>query len=409
MGISTTRRGDADLVERYINTAYDNVKTVADSIEDVNTIVDNLSNVTTTATNIANVNTVGLNITDVNYLADNFAELQSIADDFQEFKGMYYGPSATAPVTRPNGDPIQEGDMYLDTVSKVLFIRVDTYWNSITANLTFNESTVVTSLNRVGTDTVIQTTVPYSVGRNALIVFINNIYQANASKSVNGTYVETNSNIITFPNLLLNDGDEVSVIIGSVVDTINPIVRVTKKRYVTTETNEQSIVLPDSEQYVVGNNSMEVYLNGVLMYAGIDYFETNSTTVTFATPLPYVGTEVVFKKGNIIASAGDISITQQGDVVTLNLTAEFFSTRLTLDRSKVVFLKSYTTANDGRSGSYVYNALGLKSTADGVFIVDPDTLLANQGTGLGQGVWVLQMGLVAERIDAYLGAIYEGL
>lgn len=408
MGISRgTNRGDAELVERYINTAYDNVKIVADGMPKVDTVVDNLNHLTTVSNNIANVNIIGSGIEDVNYLADNFVELQDISENFQEFKGMYYGPSATVPTTRPNGDPIEEGDMYLDTNSKVLFIRVETQWNSITANLTFNESVTISSSNRVGNNTVVEFSNSYSVGRNSLIVFVNNIYQANSSTSTQGTYVESTNNTITFPNLLLQDGDEVSVIIGSVVDTINPVVRVTKLRYVTTEANEQAIPLPNSEQYVVGNDSLEVYVNGTLATTDIDYYETNATTVTFANALE-AETEIIFKKGNLVSTEG-ITVIQEGDVVVLNLASEFFSTRDTLDTTKTVHLSAYSMANDGRSGIYVYNPTRDKSTADGVRYIDSSLVIANQGIGSGLGVWELQLGLQMEYIDAYLGSVYEAL
>lgn len=43
MGLRPSSRGPTGLVDKYIGTAYDNVKEVADNIEDVNIVADNIA------------------------------------------------------------------------------------------------------------------------------------------------------------------------------------------------------------------------------------------------------------------------------------------------------------------------------------------------------------------------------
>jgi len=61
---------DAGLVQKYIGSAYDNVKTVAGNIEDVKTA----------STNIDDVNKVGTNIGDIKYLSQNIPEYRVSED-----------------------------------------------------------------------------------------------------------------------------------------------------------------------------------------------------------------------------------------------------------------------------------------------------------------------------------------
>jgi hypothetical protein len=450
MGVATNSKQDANarLVEKYLNTAYDNVKVVADNIDAVTanvenidkftSVYDDLANIVAVGSNIESVTTVASNVDLMNTNADNLdkftaiyndlmsitttstniddikivslnlAVLQYIAEQIEDFKGLYYGPLATIPTTRPNGDLSVEGDMYFNTVTNVIFIRVDEEWNSITANLVFNESTIISAANIIGSDTVVDTVSTYSVGLNSLLVFVNNVYQPNKAVSVNGTYVETDSNTITFPNLTLEDGDEVYIVIGSVISTVNPTIKVTTLRYVTVDTNESAITLPNNEVYVADDNSLEVFLNGVLKFPGVHYIETNSTTITFVSVLPTIGTEVIFRKGSFVNTATRETI-GEGDLIEFKLATAFFANKGVTDTSKSVYLSSYASANDNRSGMYVYNVIGARTSADGIAIIDETVSLAAQGSGVGQGVWVLQMGLVAERMDEYLGAIYDTL
>lgn len=64
-------------------------------------------------------------------------EAQAAAEQATEaadsFTALYYGPLASEPTERPNGDPSEEGDLYFDTVSNVLKVYNGTDWDSPTS------------------------------------------------------------------------------------------------------------------------------------------------------------------------------------------------------------------------------------------------------------------------------------
>jgi hypothetical protein len=84
MGMRTGVNAPALLVDKYINTAYDNVKKVADSIDNVNTLADNLELIDDVAedfnivvSNLNDVVAVGVNINHVITNSNNIVVIQS--------------------------------------------------------------------------------------------------------------------------------------------------------------------------------------------------------------------------------------------------------------------------------------------------------------------------------------------
>ena len=178
MKISTVRTSTG-LVEKYIGTAYDNVKTVADDIDNVNTVVDNIGSVNivapsidsvntvaasqdkvdTVADNILDVNTVVSNVADVNIVADNINDVNITADnmpdinavvenlvpintnadnmlsiniaatnvsDIHNFTNVWQGAFPTDPEARTTGGALQTGDLYFNTESESIKV-----WNGL--------------------------------------------------------------------------------------------------------------------------------------------------------------------------------------------------------------------------------------------------------------------------------------
>ena len=77
---------------------------------------------------------------------------------------------------------------------------------------------------------------------------------------------------------------------------------------VQTATASQTVFVLTSMTYTPGTNSLMVYANGLNKYEGIDYTETNGTTVTFATGLS-AGTKVKFTVATqITGAATDASV-----------------------------------------------------------------------------------------------------
>ena len=89
MAIRSGINAPAHLVDKYINTAYDTVKSVA----------------------------------------DNLSTLTSLAD----FSDVFQEPSGTPPTTRDDGSALQTGDMYFNTNTNLVYIFNDADWQTIVA------------------------------------------------------------------------------------------------------------------------------------------------------------------------------------------------------------------------------------------------------------------------------------
>jgi hypothetical protein len=86
--IVNDQRATTALVERYIGTAYDTVKRVA----------------------------------------DNLSTLLGLQDDVDEVLGRWLGEQASNPTQRTNGDPLQSGDQYYNTTVDSFRIYIDDEW-----------------------------------------------------------------------------------------------------------------------------------------------------------------------------------------------------------------------------------------------------------------------------------------
>lgn len=92
------------------------------SAADANQLTDAIISVSQNSTNI---NAVSANIGDINTVAGISTDVSTVADnvtDVSSFAGIYYGPSATDPLTRKNGSALQTGDLYFNTVSSKMRI-----------------------------------------------------------------------------------------------------------------------------------------------------------------------------------------------------------------------------------------------------------------------------------------------
>ena len=182
MKISTVRTSTG-LVEKYIGTAYDNVKTVADDIDNVNavvdnigsvnivapsidsvntvaasqdkvdTVADNMSDVNTVVSNVADVNIVADNINDVNITADNMPDINAVVEnlvpintnadnmlsiniaannvsDIHNFTNVWQGAFPTDPEARTAGGELQSGDLYFNTESESIKVWNGLVWST---------------------------------------------------------------------------------------------------------------------------------------------------------------------------------------------------------------------------------------------------------------------------------------
>jgi hypothetical protein len=183
-----------------------NVTTVAGNSTNINTVAGISGNVTTVAGNTTNINTVAGLTTEIAALPGQLSAAQAAATAAEaaldSFDDRYLGAKAVAPTLDNDGNALQVGAVYWDTVSNQMFT-----WSGAEWRPTFLTGNAVRALvTATGGQTVV--TVPtYLVGANTISVFLNGL------KVMVGTdYTETDQNTITFL-IGLTGGDEVEVIV----------------------------------------------------------------------------------------------------------------------------------------------------------------------------------------------------
>lgn len=321
------------------------------------------------------------------YLA--LGDIQAVADLLTGFGVIYYGIKTEVPLTRNDGSPRQEGDMYFNDSFNMTYVYSDAEWIALGAVHTQVEVTVIDNSHIIGNDTFVDLESGYRVGLNNITVFVNGVQQFSQLIDPSGGYIEQDDDTIRFPDTHLIEGDIVVTVVGSPVTTINPNIGVTTQRHLTTVPNQQVVVIPNGMTYVLGEDNLTVHLAGLMQYEGVDYFETNTSTITFANPIPDVQTQVIFRKGNLLTNTA-LNESPSNAVIVYDLGSDFYTNVGTQSLSDVIYLKAYVTIADGDSGHYVYDPTTNKVTADGLLINDPTETIANQGTGIGFGCWIKQ-------------------
>jgi hypothetical protein len=235
MALRSGINAPAVLIEKYINSAYDNVKLVADNM--------------------------------------------SAIFDISTLVGAYL-VADTAPTTRADGSALRAGDRWYNTLSDVTYAWDGDAWKAIGTN-----QTVVETQFAAENQATFTLTNPYAPGTNNLLVFINGSFQLSKSiNSVNGSYTESNSTTIVF-DTPLNLNDQVTFVVGTVITDSTTALSITKKLYTATG-GETLVTIPDNVTYILGNNSLTVSIDGVEQYLATGaYVETSNTQVTFSEPL----------------------------------------------------------------------------------------------------------------------------
>jgi hypothetical protein len=149
--------------------------------------------------------------------------------------------------------------------------------------------------------TVFTLSTPYQIGANALMVYINGIYQHPSS------YDQTDSTHITFSDPIV-EGDRV------MIENTNPIIPWT---YGTVVASEGQTLIAINDTYNLGESALMIFVNGVFQEPGA-YVETSPTTILFTEAL-YVG-DVVSTRVNTLAGASplmasSVSISPSGNFV----------------------------------------------------------------------------------------------
>ena len=124
MGMKSGMNTTSVLIEKYINSAYDAVKTVADNLADVIVVAGIFEG------------SEDVNLQNIARLVDNYDNIDRVATHLEtaiEFSNIYYS-TVTAP-TLQNTPTLSEGDLWYDTASKDLHVYNNAQWVSILQNV----------------------------------------------------------------------------------------------------------------------------------------------------------------------------------------------------------------------------------------------------------------------------------
>ena len=173
------------LVEKYIGTAYDNVKRVADEIDNVVRVGDVIAS------------------GEWDDVVAALPDLENIVADLDMFRQIYLGVHENDPVVDNQGRELIEGALYFNSVVSTLFTYAVGVWNppsSSSRNVTVR---VVDESMHIGDTTVISGLPGYFVGRNSITVYVNGTLQySKTTDPINGAYTETSPTSIVFDEII---------------------------------------------------------------------------------------------------------------------------------------------------------------------------------------------------------------
>ena len=365
------------LVEKYIGTAYDTVKSVANELE--------------------HVIRIGGEIENGNWddLIATLPSIEDFLDDLAYFNQIWLGNHESDPVTDNQGNPLIEGALYFSTSLNILNIYHEGNWVAASTQLRRTEVITVDESMYDGSNTVIPLIYPYEVNENALMVFVESTFQYSKDMDPdNGAYEETDSKTITFDERLELGTTLVINNTGS-TETIGPRVSITEHAVTPEYDGQQLFTLPNDLEYSPNNNTLDIYVNGILLTAGIDYLETSSTTVEFTTG-KNISDKIIFRLGKYISNY----VENPENITYLLNMSQFHSQASELNDNKPVLVGGYFQRGDGGGGVFHYRNDYPKALANGGTIVDTEKDLMNQGTNTGYGCWIREY---SEILPIYFG------
>ena len=273
MGINYNPANSGQIVDDYINTAYDTVKVVA----------------------------------------DNIAALVKLAG----LTGSHQA-SDTEPTTRPDGSDLESGDTYFNTATSVTYTWNDTSdsWVAMTDTAVVSEVvTVDATMASTGTITL---TNSYAVGDTGINVFLQGVFQTSGVD-----YTETDSHTLDFGSDILLEGELISVVIGTVL-TVSSLGALTHETLFTTTASQAAgsvgYTIPESIK-PSKKSDLNVYVQGTKQASTAYAYDSVTGIITFSGEYPDEGDEVQIINGTLInsidiATADDVEYTPAGGVAT---------------------------------------------------------------------------------------------
>jgi len=254
MGISANPANRGQLVETFVNTAYDKVETVHD------------------------------NLAAILRLSDSFGDLQA---------------GTTFPAAKSDGNALESGDLFFNEATNVLYVynATTTTWVSITNTSSITESIIVDAT--MASTGVLTTANPYVENSDSIAVFIQGVYQLSGTD-----YTETDQNTITFPPNRLNEGELVAIVMGTVLATGDIGGLQYEDKHITTA--EQAA---GTTGYTISasirptrKSNLAVFVQGTKQAQSAFNYDPNTGIVTFAGEYPDEGDEVLFVTGELVST-----------------------------------------------------------------------------------------------------------
>lgn len=228
MAIRPSVINTAQLVDKYINTAYDNILLVSNYLEEISTvaslatdlptlvedfpiIITNIDAISNVSTNITAINAVYSDLVNINIVAGIQEELATIVEtstDIVNFIALYQGSKNTEPTVRNDSSALQAGDLYFNTVTASMYTYSGSSW--VSSSLGIN--TVVSfSGDGITVDFELPITPP-SIANT--FVYLKGVYQNKDTYSIAGT-------TLTFTEAPMEGTDNIEIIIVSSASLLN--------------------------------------------------------------------------------------------------------------------------------------------------------------------------------------------
>ena len=217
MGIRTGMNAPAVLIEKYINSAYDDVKLVADNIDSVVTLSENIGiNSDAFVTNADNIESIVLlaNVENIDKLGEDYQYVDIVANDLVGTRSSILEMGDVSDTV----DTTIEEDSYIKTVA-LSIIDVSTVAESISnitiiAGDTSDINVVAADLNNnftnvIDCEQVTEAVENTNISNSSIVTVADNITNINLIASAITSGVSTSftvdNTVLTFTNGILTD------------------------------------------------------------------------------------------------------------------------------------------------------------------------------------------------------------
>jgi hypothetical protein len=363
MSLRSGMNTPAVLVDKYINTAYDDIMQIANILPDIVTVGEYLSDPETAGDITAVADAINGDVAAAQAAASAASasavtattQADLAATKLNEFKSIYFGSFASPELVETylttNNLSKDTGDLYFNSSSSTMYAWSGTLWTTVGA---FSIQQQIHNATVGQTVFGLNNGLTYILGTNNIQVFVNGLLKLKDPSGAPGTqdYQEATNTTIVF-NTPMAGTEEVVFIVGGFLS--NTQLGVTTNTQVITAVAAQTVVPVNS--YVVGIGNINVYKNGVYQPVGQAITESSSTSITFLDALD-AGDQIVVRSGDILANI-NINVKAVSTVVTI---ADAVTTKVVSDVAYIPNNDNIAVYVNGskqiKQSSYTENANG---------------------------------------------------